>query len=251
MVTSGSEAFDKLREHLREDHEVKREVEFAFASLLTAANPSDRGLRFLFGNGAEWIMAAAAWSAGVLTAPQGHNADGFDLADLMHDAKGLWSVKASASASSGQIRLKNFMGDGANADWTEPTLFVGPYLSGAVLVDPILHPEVKAEAKRGSDALVLGGGAVKRFSLTHPANHAEFEVTVNKGGKTGDPYAFIKSVITPDHFPHLAQPFAASQPKTAPSSRVEQILRLSEMHKAGQIRDDVFQKLVAEAADAN
>src|SRR5690625_1788402 len=83
MAGSGSREFDVLKRHLETTPSVKREVEFAFSALLTAANPSDRGLRFLFGNGAEWIIAAAAWSSGVLVAPQGHNTNGFDLGDLL------------------------------------------------------------------------------------------------------------------------------------------------------------------------
>lgn len=245
MVGSGSEGFDRLRAHLLHDREVRREIEFAFSSLLTAANPSDRGLRFLFGNGAEWIMATAAWSAGVLTAPQGHNADGFDLADLMDNAKGLWSVKASASRSSSQIRLKNFMGAGKDADWTEPTLFVGPYLRGAVLVDPRQHPEVKAAVRHKSDALVLSGTAVKAFAADNPANHAVFDVKENTGGVAADPFTFIKSVITPEHFPRLSKPFLAAEPKKVLSNEVEQITQLSALRQNGELTDEQFKRLVA------
>lgn len=244
MTSSGSDAFDKLRNHLLSDREVRREVEFAFSSLLTAANPSDRGLRFLFGNGAEWIMAAAAWSAGVLTAPQGHNADGFDLADLMDEAKGLWSVKASASSTASQIRLKNFMGAGTDADWTEATLFVGPYLKGAVLIDPMQHKEVKENVRHISDALVLSGAVVKKFAEANPSNRAFFDVKVNTGHETGDPFAFIKSIITPEHFPRLSRPFLVSEPKKAVSSDVEQIMKLSELRTKGEITDEQFKKLV-------
>lgn len=225
------------------NREVEREVEFAFSSLLTAANPSDRGLRFLFGNGAEWIMAAAAWSAGVLTAPAGHNANGFDLGDLLNKAKGLWSVKASASTTASQIRLKNFMGDGTGADWTEPTLFVGPYLSGAVLVDPTVHDDVKKEMRRTSDALVLSGGVVKRFALNNPSNYVPFDVAINQGGGSNDPYAFVKSVITPDHFPILSRPFLSSAPTTY-NSRVEEITRLAELRDRGVLDEEQFKRAI-------
>jgi len=248
MIGSGSSEFDALRSHLEHRREVRREVEFAFSSLLTAANPSDRGLRFLFGNGAEWIMAAAAWSAGVLTAPAGHNANGFDLGDLLNQAKGLWSVKASASVGSSQIRLKNFMGDGAGSSWVEPTLFVGPYLRGAVLVDPNLHLEVRDEVSRKSDALVLSGKAVRDFAAKTPQNRIEFDVAVNNGSSSMDPYAFIKSVIAPEHFPILARPFLVAAPPVL-SSRVEEIKRYAELRDAGLLDDEQFKKAIASVID--
>lgn len=241
MTTSGSTEFDRLRAHLIANANVKREVEFAFSSLLTAANPSDRGLRFLFGSGAEWIMAATAWAAGILTAPAGHNADGFDLGDLLNNAKGLWSVKASASASAGDIRLKNFMGDGSGAAWTEPTLFVGPYLNGAVLVDPSLHVDVSEKVRRGSDALLLGGGVVKKFASQNPANYVSFDVAINNGGSANDPYAFVKSVITPEHFPILSKPLVASEPAVA-SNLVDDIRKLAELRDQGVLDEEAFSK---------
>lgn len=243
MSGSGSAEFDTLRHHLLSSPAVKREVEFAFSSLLTAANPSDRGLRFLFGNGAEWIMAAAAWSAGVLTAPAGHNANGFDLGDLLNKAKGLWSVKASASSAAGDIRLKNFMGDGANADWTEPTLFVGAYLKGAVLVDPAQHTEVHDKMRHGNDALLLGGGVVKRFAQDNPANYVPFDVAINQGGGANDPYAFVKSVITPEHFPILSKPFLAAAPIVT-DNLVEAIKKLADLRDQGVLDDESFKKAV-------
>lgn len=243
MSGSGSAEFDTLRHHLLTTPAVKREVEFAFSSLLTAANPSDRGLRFLFGNGAEWIMASAAWSAGVLTAPAGHNANGFDLGDLLNKAKGLWSVKASASSSTGDIRLKNFMGDGANADWTEPTLFVGAYLKGAVLVDPTQHTEVHDKMRHSNDALLLGGGVVKRFAQDNPANYVPFDVAINQGGGANDPYTFVKSVITPEHFPILSKPFLAAAPIVT-DNLVEEIKKLADLRDQGVLDDESFKKAV-------
>lgn len=248
MAGSGSAEFDSLRNHLLGNAAVRREIEFAFSSLLTAANPSDRGLRFLFGNGAEWIMAAAAWSAGILTAPAGHNANGFDLTDLLNDAKGLWSVKASASPNAGDVRLKNFMGEGTNVDWAEPTLFVGPYLRGAVLVDPQLHPTVSAKVRHGSDALLLSGRAVKSFAIENPENFIPFEVAVNKGGGSNDPFAFVKSVITPDHFPILSRPFIEANPRKT-SSVVEEIQKLDALRKEGAIDDETFRKLVERVSE--
>lgn len=240
MTTSGSFEFDKLKAHLESTPSVRREVEFAFSALLTAANPSDRGLRFLFGNGAEWIVAAAAWSAGVLIAPAGHNANGFDLGDLLDDARSLWSVKASASSSSGQIRLINFMGDGADKVWGEPTLFVGPYVGGAVFLDPATDRDLPGKVKRSSDALILSGSVVKNYAKDHPENHVAFDVQVNNGADANDPYTFIKSILDPAHFPVLSKPFVESQPIRT-GSKVDEISRLSELKQDGTLSEDQFQ----------
>ena len=245
MATSGSPEFDKLKAHLESTPSVRREVEFAFSALLTAANPSDRGLRFLFGNGAEWIIAAASWSAGVLVAPAGHNANGFDLGDLLDKARSLWSVKASASASSGQIRLINFMGDGAAAVWNEPTLFVGPYVDGAVLLDPTADTDLAGRARRSSDALVLAGGIVKTYAKQHPENHVQFDVQVNSGASTNDPYAFVKSILEPAHFPVLSKPFVESEPLHT-GSKVDEISRLAQLRADWILSEEQFQKALAD-----
>ncbi|MGM0781992.1 MAG: hypothetical protein ACQEUF_09080 [Actinomycetota bacterium] len=244
MATSGSPEFDKLKKHLETTPSVKREVEFAFSALLTAANPSDRGLRFLFGNGAEWIIASAAWSAGVLLAPAGHNANGFDLGDLLDSARSLWSVKASASKTSSQVRLINFMGDGANAAWDEPTLFVGPYVDGAVLLDPTKDKTLAGKARKGSDALVLAGGVVKQYAKEHPENHVAFDVEVNSGAGGNDPYKFVKSILDPSHFPVLSKPFVASEPVKS-TTKVDEIKSLADLKERGVLTEDQFQAALA------
>ncbi|MGV0446016.1 hypothetical protein ACUY3B_08460 [Corynebacterium ureicelerivorans] len=242
-MSSGSVDFDKLKKTIEGKPVLRREIEFAFSSLLTAANPSDRGLRFLFGGGAEWIIASAAWTAGVLTVPAGHNANGFDLDDLLNKSRNLWSVKASASDKSAQIRLKNFMGEGRDARWLEPTLFVGPYLDGAVLIDPRGDDEMQAKARHAKDALVLPGSVPKKYALEHPENHIEFDVEVNSGTASADPHKFIKSILDPAHFPNLAKPFLAAEPLTS-GSRVEEILRLVELHDSGILDSSQLKKAV-------
>lgn len=243
MLSSGSIEFDRLKKHIDSNLAVKREVEFAFSALLTKANPSDRAARFVFGGGAEWILAAAAWDAGVLTAPAGHNADGFDLRDLLDKSRSLWSVKASASNSSSQIRLINFLGDGANAAWGEPTLFVGPYYGGAVLIDPNEEPEIRSLVRRSGDALLLAGGVPKRYAQENPQNWIRFEVAVNDGSSISDDFAFIRSLLDPVHFPSLAKPFLASDPVTT-TNRVQEIEKLAKLRDMGVLNDEQFEKAV-------
>lgn len=241
---SGSPAFDRLRQELMVNERLRLEVEHAFYTLVGAANPSDRGLRFLYGNGAEWIMAAAAWSAGVLTAPKGHNADGFDLVNLLGDARGLWSVKASAAPNASQIRLKNFMGTGEGASWDEPTLFISPYLGGAVLVDPRIHHDIASLAAWKGDALAVGSAAVKRFSERRPENLVRFNVAINDTRKKPDPAAFAKTILVADSFPLLSAPFRAAQPAKGQRSLSEELEALQTLRQAGALDEQQYQHAV-------
>lgn len=246
MTGSGSAEFDKLKRYIERTPAVKNELEFAFSSLLEAANPSDRGARFLYGGGAEWIMAGAAWSAGILTAPAGHNANGFDLADLQHDARGLWSVKASASSSSSPIRLTNFMGSGDDAAWVDPTLFVGPYYSGAIFIDPNdpRASDVAASVNKTKDALTLSASAVRGFGREHPENYIPFVVAQNTGTAKTDPAAFAKTFLTPQYFPHLSSMFTAAAPSTA-GTTVDEIQRLNVLRKEGALSQSQFDAAVS------
>lgn len=242
---SGSTAFDKLRHELLTNERLRKEVEYAFFKLVAAVNPSDRGQRFLYGNGAEWIMAAAAWQAGVLAAPMGHNADGFDLVDLLDNARGMWSVKASASTKASQIRLKNFMGSGHGATWDEPTLFISPYLGGAVLVDPRLHHEAAAATTSTKDALVVRSSAIRHFADAQPANYVPFSVAVNDGHKKPDPAAFAETILVADSFPLLSAPFRAAQPTKGQRSISEELEGLKILHDQGDLDDAQYQQAIS------
>lgn len=246
MPTSGSQQFDVLKQHLDSDGAVRREVEFALSALLARANPSNRANRFVYGNGVEWIIACAAWSAGVLTSPAGHDANGFDLADLLDDAKGLWSVKASASGKATQVRLINFMGTGEGARWEEPTLFVSPFLEGAVLVVPGVHRDIADLASHGHDALTLRPAdlrAIKEFSTAHPENRIALDVAANRGDAPTQDSDFIQTILLPSVFPHLSKPFAAAQPVGA-GSIVDEITGLTTLRAKGDLTEDEFQKAV-------
>lgn len=246
MLGSGSIEFDNVREYLNQNRDVKRELEFAFTSLLAAANPTDRGTRFAFGGGAEWIMAATAWCAGVLMAPKGHNTNGFDLTDLRNKARGLWSVKASASPQSSDIRLINYMGDGKdNAAWTVPTLFVGPYFGGAVFINPEQEIEIQKKTRKTSDALTLRSKYVRDFSEDHPANHIAFDVAINEGKTQSASHAFIKSILTPEHFPKLSQLFTSAEPISR-NTRLETIKGYVQLHEQGVISKEQLENFVAD-----
>lgn len=248
-MSSGSIEFDRLKQELENNTGLKKEVEFAFSALLRAANPSDRGMRFLFGQGAEWIIASAAWEAGVLTAPSGHNQNGFDLGYLLNSAQGIWSIKASASKHNGTVRLKNFMGEGVGAEWEEPTLFVSPYLGGAVLVHPKIHTQVTQKARHSGDALTIGCGAVKKFAKENPENFAPFEVIENIGQNRADPYAFIRSILKPDIFPILSRPFQEAQAKTS-TTVVDSIQELVRLEKDGVLTKDQLSQAISKTLES-
>lgn len=234
-ASSGSAQFDALRRHLETQPTVRREMENAFAFLLARANPSDRAARFVVGGAVEWIVAAAAWSAGVLTNPAGHNANGFDLTDLLDDAKGLWSIKFSARPSPGEFRLTNGIG-GAGKGFVEPTIFIHRKLGGLVFIDPAQHPEVVAEAIEKSDAVTLPFKTVARFATEHPECVARVEVPVNEGQAANDPFSFVKELLAPANFPNLSKVFADAEPVSLPVS--EELRSIAEMHAAGLLSDE-------------
>lgn len=234
-VSSGSPEFDRLRDHLVAQPSVRREMENALAFLLARANPTDRAARFVVGGTVEWIVAAAAWSAGVLTNPAGHNANGFDLTDLLDDAKGLWSIKFSAAPSPGEYRLTNGIG-GAGKGFVEPTIFIHRRLGGLVYIDPARHPEVAAQAVQKSDAVTLPFKVVLGFAREHPECIAVVDIPVNEGQAANDPHAFVKELLAPGHFPHLAKVFVDAEPVPVPVS--EELKQITTMHAEGLLSDE-------------
>lgn len=148
----------------------------------------------------------------------------------------MWSVKASASKHSSAIRLTNFMGAGKGATWSEPTLFISPYLGGAVFIDPAREPDIRALTRRACDALILNGKVVKDFATAHPENCIAVDVAVNDGRAQGDCFAFITSILEPAHFPHLSKPFTAAYPLDS-RTLVDDITCVSDLKDQGKLND--------------
>lgn len=234
VPTSGSADFDKLRDHLAANQTVKKEMENAFAFLLARANPSDRAARFVVGGAVEWIVAAAAWSAKVLTVPGGHNANGFDLTDVLNQAKGLWSIKFSSQKSPGDWRLTNGLG-GAGKGFVEPTVFVHKKLGGLLYVDPATHPSVVAQVVNDGDAAKLAFRVTLDFAEAHPECVATLDVPFNEGQAANDPYSFIKELLSPATFPNLAKVFVDATPVAKSVS--DEIRELKELNVSGVLSD--------------
>lgn len=240
--SSGSAEFDSLRDHLAANITVQREVENALAFLLARANPSDRAARFVVGGAVEWIVAAAAWSAGVLTNPAGHNANGFDLVDLLNNAKGLWSVKFSSDKRVRTFRLTNGLG-GAGKGFVEPTIFIHNKLGGFVFIDPAKHPKVAAAEIKDGDAALMPFGAVATFAASHPECVAVAAIPMNEGQASSDPFGFVKELLAPEHFPNLSKVFLAAVP--APAAISDEIRKIVELFDSGLITADERQAAIA------
>lgn len=234
VPTSGSADFDKLRDHLAANPTVRKEMENAFAFLLARANPSDRAARFVVGGAVEWIVAAAAWSAKVLTIPGGHNANGFDLTDVLNQAKGLWSIKFGSQKSPNDWRLTNGLG-GAGKGFVEPTIFVHKKLGGLLYIDPAKHPDVVAKVVSDGDAAKLAFKVTLEFAAAHPECVATVDVPINEGQAANDPHAFIKDLLSPATFPNLAKVFVDATP--VPKSVSDEIRQLTELRDSGVLSD--------------
>jgi hypothetical protein len=206
--------------------------------LVQRVNPSDRGLRFVVGASVEWIIAAAAWDAGVLALPQGHGANGFDLRDMSTHARGLWSVKASFSKGKSTFRISNGLG-GAGRGLQDDTIFAHPRLPGLVIVCPALHGNVVAEVRPRTDATELPFKALEGHAAEHPECVAPLDMPVNPGTGIEDPsLIFVRELLSSGRFPLLARVFAAA--KGATSDLATQITELAALRDEGVLSDEEF-----------
>lgn len=243
---SGSPAFDALRDGLALDPAVRAELEGALRLNVDRVSPSDRGNRFIVGGAVEWLIAAAAWSLGVLTLPGGHGANGYDLVDLQDTARGLWSVKSTSSRSRAEWRISNGLG-GSGKGLTEPTVFVSPRLPGLVFVHPRLHSDVAALARAKKDAVTLPFAAVADHAAARPGCVAPLVAPVNEGRGRENPFlAYAETLVPPERFPRLNTMFQAAKPAhTGVAGDVQALVALRD---AGTITDEEFHALIRKAA---
>lgn len=208
--TSGSKAFDDLRDALKKSSALRSELEAALDLNVRRVNPTDRANRFGSGGAVEWILASVAYAAGVLSIPGGHNSNGLDLRDLRDDARGLWSVKNTTKRS--DFRLSNGIG-GAGAGFVDPVVFLSPSLPGLTFVDPDLHADVRAQVQVKSDATILKFGVVAQHASDHPECVAPCTMPTNPGTGTEDPWKdYVESLLSADRFAQLSALFLAAKP---------------------------------------
>jgi len=241
VQSSGSKAFDALRDVLVANPSLRSELEASLDLNVRRVNPTDRANRFGSGAAVEWILAAVAYSAGILSIPGGHNANGFDLTDLRAQARGLWSVKNQTKR--GEYRLTNGLG-GGGAGFVEPTVFLSPALPGLVFVDPEVHPETAGMAIRKSDAVVLPFNAVEvHAKVLHPECVAACKMPTNPGTGIEDPWRnYIEDLLSADRFPQLSRLFVESRPPKG--SFAGDLQALVAMKAKGEISPEQFDMLL-------
>lgn len=241
--SSGSAAFDALRDALAGDAGLRAELESALRLNVHRVNPTDRANRFGSGAAVEWILASTAYAAGVLSIPGGHNADGYDLRALREDARGLWSVKNQTAAHGTAYRITNGLG-GAGAGFVEPTVFLSPALPGITFIDPRLHTEVAATAYTTGDATMLSFSAVRGHAERRPECVAPCVMPVNPRTGDEDPWrSFIESILAPAQYPRLSRMFSDARPVTA--TLAGELTRLVQLRDSGAITGAQFDAAVA------
>lgn len=242
--SSGSDAFDRLREGLAREQGVRNELEAALRINVDRVNPSDQGNRFVTGGATEWILAAAAWALEVLTMPAGHSARGFDLVDLQDRARGLWSVKSSTVGNTAAFRISNGLGGGGSG-LIDPTVFLRPKrLPGLVFVHPEAHPEVAQAQVKKSDSFHLPFSALFKHAGEHPECVAPLEVPANSGHGRENPFLqYTQTILTPDRFPRLSDMFTAAQP--ARGTVVDELAKLALMREGGALTESEYRSAIA------
>lgn len=240
-ATSGSAEFDLLRDKVRADRQLFNDIENLMLLVVETYNPSDRGIRFITGAIGEWVLALAAYSAGVISLPAGHNADGYDLRGVLSQSKSLWSAKGSNS-NSREFRITNGLG-GAGAGFSHATIFWSPLLPGFVYVDPKLHLKVAAAQRATSDATVLPLSAVAEHSSAHPECVIELRIPMNPGTAKLDPaFEALKVLIIGGNFPRLRK--MLEDASKVDSSFVDQLRALQEMRQSGQLSNEQYDAAV-------
>jgi len=219
------------------------EVETAISMFLRRYNPTNNSIRFIFGDYVEWVLAAALCRLGVVVIPAGPTQQDFDLQSVIHESRAVWSVKASSTKGSKNVRLKNFLGSGSTFQ-LHPTVFVDPWLGGLVLVDPGTHPEVLEHIKIERDAAILSAKFVKEHSLRHPECFIQADLPVK--GDHGDAVPGLdefRAIVEDDHlhYPNLRWIFDKGEPQGGVSV-VEGIRDLMALRDSGALTDEQFGK---------
>lgn len=243
-LSSGSEEFDALRAAFLKDTSLRTELEWAYRLAVETYNPSDRGLRFITGGIGEWIITLAAYRAGLVTLPDGHNADGHDTAAVLAEAKGLWSVKTSYRRG-GKFTITNGQG-GPGLGLVVTTVFLSPDLPGIVCVDPAAHPEMVEFVSWHKDSTSLTKADVAGFAAVHPECVIPFAMPENPGAVVKDPgLEAVRLIVDNSNFPRLRTMFVAVAAAAAEDkSIVAQIQQAKKLHAEGTLTDAQFEALV-------
>ncbi|KRC92760.1 hypothetical protein ASE25_05515 [Terrabacter sp. Root85] len=227
--------FAQLKQAFAADPQLAQELQWLLHIAVENFNPSSRANRFIIGALVEWGIALAAFSAGILTLPQGHDADGDDVAGLRDAAKYRWSVKSSFSKQrSYQFIVQNVRGrkeEGRTEGKMEETLFLHPLLPGIVHVDPLEHQQVLTSLRFDGDAWVLPLQALQDHAQACPDHVIPLVVPPNPGAKEVDPAMdIIRALVMQPHFQRLGSAFR----QQAAKSRSDVVERLQEVKRMEQ-----------------
>lgn len=244
IKTSGSPEFDALREAFARDAMLRTELEWAYGLAVENYNPSDRGLRFITGGIGEWIITLATYRAGIVTLPDGHNADGHDTAKVLSDTRGLWSVKTSYSLKN-KFTISNGQG-GPGAGFVTPTVFLSPGLPGITFISPSVHPEILEQVEWRGDSTALAKPVVADFALRHPECVIPFSMPENPGAAIKDPsLEAVRIIVDNTNFPRLRSMFLDVAAATSEErSIVAEIQKAKRLYEDGAITKRQFVALV-------
>jgi len=159
-------AFAQLKQAIDSNSILKREVEHALGLLLGRFATSVRENRFVVGGALEVILTATLRAAGIPAEDVGIREERIDI----RIPGGGFSVKGHFSGV-GNIRLINVLGDSAQTEWGEATLFVLHGI-GIGYADPDLLGN--DATKREGDAVVLRYKRLKEFLNASP----EYRISV-------------------------------------------------------------------------
>lgn len=241
-VPSGSDDWDRLKAAIESDVQLKAEIEWLLLLSLETYNPSDGGNRFITGAIGEWMLAFAAYAAGVLTLPDGHSATGHDLRSLRTQAGEMWSVK-SASKPGGNFKITNGQG-GAGKGMTTPIVFWSPEFDGMVYAHPSFHPWVKTAEYSVRDGMVIPKKVIHQHAKDNPSCFIPLRIPVNPGTATRDPgFEAVKLLVEGPQFVRLKKMLedVAFQENT---TVVSQLRALQAMRSAGELSDAAYDAAV-------
>lgn len=242
-MSTGNSAWDKMRLAIAKDPGLRQEIEWLMLQSVSTYNPSDRGIRFIIGTIGEWLLAFAAYAAGVVTLPDGHNADGHDLRAVLKSSDAQWSVKSSYTKG-GTFGTSNGLGGGAGMGMTAPTVFWSPEFPGMVFVDPLRHHEVKAaEVARGGQ-VQLSKAVVLEHARKNPDCVIQCAIPENPKTATKDPgFEAVKMLVSNGTFPRLQKMLKDTLPKDS-KNIAEQIMDLRSLRDAGDLTEETYERAI-------
>ena len=237
--SSGSQRFDELKQAFESSPQLKSETEALLRLVLENYNPSNPGIRFITGQAAEWVIAFAAYAAGVIVIPQGHGAVGIDLKEVFGVVKESWSCKSSTQQKVNNFRISNGLG-GSGRGFVDPTIFMAPLLPGIVFAHPMVHPHVTDAQVLEKDAVTMPFRVIADHAAAHPECVIELDIPHNQGhGATDATLEALKLLVTSHGFPILGKLFEDAKP--VKRSIADELTTLRKMLEGGSITEEIYE----------